>query len=142
MNKNQREASVQLIAIPISVVVFFILMWGEFSKPVSEYEFVWPILWAIVASVIASILVTIGFAMIFPNRVENSIKDERDRRIHSLGKDYTMGFYVLGSLLALVFAMLQLDYYWIALAVVITSTLAAVAQSIVKLLMYRFGTFE
>jgi hypothetical protein len=142
MNKNQREASVQLIAIPISVVVFFILMWGEFSKPASDYEFVWPILWAIVASVIASILVTIGFAMIFPNRLENSIKDERDRRIHSLGKDYTMGFYVLGSVLALVFAMLELDYYWIALTVFMSASMANFAHSLVKLLMYRFGTFE
>ena len=142
MNKNQREAIVELIAQPISVGVFFSLMWGEFSKPVSDYEFVRPVLWAIAASFIASILATIAFAVIFPNLLENSVKDERDRRIHSLGKDYTMGFYVLGCVLALIFAMLEMDYYWIALAVFISAALASFARSLVKLLMYRFGIFS
>ena len=142
MNKDQLSSSVQLISIPISVAVFFYLMWGEFSKPVSEYEFVWPILWAIVSSVITVIIASIVLSIIFAEQLKSSVKDERDKRIHSLGEYYTMGFYVLGGVLALAFAMLQLDYFWIALAVFISGALANLTGSLAKLFMYRFGIFE
>jgi len=48
----------------------------------------------------------------------------------------------LGCVLALIFAMLEMDYYWIALAVFISAALASFARSLVKLLMYRLGIFS
>jgi hypothetical protein len=142
MTKEQLSATVQIISTPISLIVFAILISENFGKPVSEYVFGWPILWATVAGILTAIISSTLIAGIKHVDFKNQIKDERDKRINSLSEYYTMGFYVFGGLIAMLFAIYELDYFWIALVLFLSFASASLVASIAKLFMYRFGIFE
>lgn len=142
MTKEQLSAVVQVFTTPISLIVFAILISDNFGKPISEYEFGWPILWASLAGIVGAVFFSTLIAGIKKMDFKNQIKDERDKRINSLGEFYTMGFYVFGGLAAMIFAVFEFDYFWIALVLFLSFAMASLVASMVKLFMYRFGIFE
>ena len=140
MTREQLSASIQIITTPATLIVFFILLSDNFGKPVSDYEFAWPVIWSIVFGIVAAIVVSILLSIFFAKDLQKSVKDERDVRIHRLGEYFSQGFYVLGGLTALALAAFRFEYFWIGLAIFLAFNLANFVASIAKLLMYRFGT--
>ncbi|MDP1877035.1 MAG: hypothetical protein Q8M17_05710 [Actinomycetota bacterium] len=66
-------------------------------------------------------------------------KDERDKEINRRGEYIGQGFVVVGAVGALVLAMLEADYFWIANVVYLCFVLSAVVSTTAKLVAYRRG---
>lgn len=66
-------------------------------------------------------------------------RDQRDREIYRFGEYIGRSFVVIGGVAALVLAMFQAPYFWIANAVYLSFVLSAVASTSSRLLAYRRG---
>jgi hypothetical protein len=88
---------------------------------------------AIAAGIVGSIAISIT-----SNRA-GLRADQRDREIGRLGEHVGQAFVVLGAVAALVFALLELDWFWIANVVYLFFVLSAVVGSAARLVAYRRG---
>lgn len=107
------------------------------SAPVDEIDYVPIMLWTIGGAIVASIVGRILIEMVFPS--ESTKGDVRDREIDHLGERVGGSFVVIGALAALVLAMLQVHWFWIANAVYLCFVLSAILSSITRLVAYRRG---
>ncbi|MHB8795075.1 MAG: hypothetical protein ACYC90_06345 [Candidatus Nanopelagicales bacterium] len=107
------------------------------EMPLTDVPYIWPMLATIGAAVVAAILATIAIAIASPR--EAGKKDERDKEINRRGEYIGQGFVVVGAVGALVLAMLEADYFWIANAVYVCFVLSAVVSTTAKLVAYRRG---
>jgi hypothetical protein len=139
MNKEKISSLVQLGSTPVTLLAFLIFISPNFGTDIESYDFGWPILWSILIGLGTSITLSIVLSAIFQKDLKDEIKDERDIKIHRNGEYYTQGFYIAGGLSALLLAIFEFEYFWIALAVFVFFNLANFSASIAKLLMYRFG---
>lgn len=95
----------------------------------------WTIGSAIVAGIIGGILVAIGSR----GRTQ---KDQRDRQIYRRGEYAGQSFVVIGALGALILAMVEADWFWIANVVYLCFVLSAILSWIFKAVAYRRGLPE
>ncbi|GAA1820792.1 hypothetical protein [Agromyces neolithicus] len=107
------------------------------GTPVDDIDYVPIMLWTIGGAIVASIVARILIEIVFPS--ESTKGDVRDREIDRLGERVGGSFVVIGALAALVLAMLEMHWFWIANAVYLCFVLSAVLSSITKLVAYRKG---
>ena len=123
-----------MIVVLIVSAVYFAGVLGQVGViPVSEIEYVRPMITAIIATIVAYIVVAISA----PSEADK--KDERDKNINRFGE--SIGYSVLGLLilLPLGLAMAEFEPFWIANAIYLAGALAATISSIVKIVAYRRG---
>ena len=123
-----------MIVVLIVSAVYFAGVLGQVGViPVSEIEYVRPMITVIIATIVAYIVVAISA----PSEADK--KDERDKNINRFGE--SIGYSVLGLLilLPLGLAMAEFDPFWIANAIYLAGVLAATISSIVKIVAYRRG---
>jgi len=94
-------------------------------------------LWSIGAAIGTTILITIVVGMFAPH--DRDLKDERDREINRFGDHVGQSFVVIGAVAALLLAMAEADYFWIANAVYLAFVLSATVGAIAKIVAYRRG---
>lgn len=90
---------------------------------------------AVVVSIVASIVLHIAVTMRGPHEP----KDERDREIAVFGDNIGQAFVVLGGIVALILALAEGGYFWIANALYLGFTLSAAVGSLAKICAYRYG---
>jgi hypothetical protein len=105
------------------------------TVPLADTDYVPTMLWTIGGSIAASILIHIGIGMTSRNRA----KDQRDREFYRFGETVGHGFLVAGALVALVMAMLEWDWFWIANVLYLAFVFSAIVSSIAKIVAYRRG---
>jgi hypothetical protein len=118
--------------------VYYASVLGQVGEtPVSEIQYVRPMIIAIIATVLATIAGYILAAISAPSEADR--KDERDKSIHRYGE--SVGFNVLGvmNLLPLGLAMAEFEQFWIANAIFLGGVVAAVGSSIAMVVAYRRG---
>lgn len=91
----------------------------------------------VVGSIVANILARIGISISNPREADK--RDQRDREIKVFGERVGQAFVVIGALAALVLALLEMPWFWIANAVYLAFVLSAVVGSIATLVAYRKG---
>ncbi|MDO8309244.1 MAG: hypothetical protein Q7V58_12920 [Actinomycetota bacterium] len=125
----------------ITVVAFTVYASVILSRaqdtPLTDVPYVWPMLATISAAILAAILASIAIAIASPK--EAGKKDERDKEINRRGEYIGQGFVVVGAVGALLLAMLEADYFWIANVVYLCFVLSAVVSTTAKLVAYRRG---
>lgn len=104
---------------------------------VEDVDYVAPMLWTIGGAIVAAIVGRILVEIVFPS--ESTKGDVRDREIDRLGTRVGGSFVVIGALGALVLAMLEADWFWIANVVYLCFVLSALLESITRLVAYRRG---
>jgi len=104
---------------------------------IDDVDYAGPMLWTIGGAIVAAIIGRIVLEIVSPS--ETRSPDVRDREIDRLGDRVGNSFVVIGALAALVLAMLQVHWFWIANAVYLCFVLSAVLLSITKLVAYRKG---
>ena len=107
------------------------------GAPLTEVPYVGAMLWTIGAAIVASIAGRIVVAVAWPKDADK--KDQRDKEIHRFGEYVGQSFVAVGALAALLLAMAEVDYFWIANAVYLAFFLSAVLSSAAKLVAYRRG---
>jgi hypothetical protein len=105
--------------------------------PLGEVPYAGTMLWTIGAAITASIVGRIVVAVAWPRDADK--KDERDREVYRFGEYVGQWSVVVGAGTALVLAMVEVDYFWIANAIYLAFVLSALLSSATKLVAYRRG---
>ena len=107
------------------------------SDAVATVPYVSALLWSIGASMIAAIVGRIALEIARPS--ETYTRDARDKEISRFGEYVGQGPLVVGALAALLMAMVEWDYFWIANVIYLGFVVSAIVSSVVKLVAYRRG---
>ncbi|GGM40326.1 hypothetical protein GCM10011608_26430 [Micromonospora sonchi] len=95
------------------------------------------LLWTIGGAIAASILAEIGMALLNPRA--SRVSDDRDREIGRLGDHVGQAFVVIGAVSAMLMALAQWHWFWIANVIYLCFVLSAVVGSLAKVVVYRRG---
>ena len=104
---------------------------------IADIDYTPALLWTIGASIAGAIVLRIAVEVVGPS--DNQSADARDRDVKRAGD--RIGFWpiIAGALGALVLAVLQAEYFWIANAIYLGFVASAVLSSIITLVLYRRG---
>ncbi|WP_243076510.1 hypothetical protein [Microbacterium sp. SS28] len=142
MGYSERITWSQLIASSVGTVVYLAIVLPQLGgTPVTEIEWVWPMIWTILGAIVLSIVVSIawGIAAGMRDPETEHRADQRDREIEWFGDRTGQAFLVLGSLSALILAMVSADWFWIGNALFLGFFLSALLGGIARLVGYRRG---
>ena len=140
MSYEEKAAWVQGITAVLGYGVYVVIVLSRAAGgPLVDAPYVDAMLWtigaAIVAAIIAGIFVGIGSR-------GRTTKDQRDREIYRRGEYAGQSFVVIGALGALILAMLETDWFWIANLLYLCFVLSAILGWIFKAVVYRRGLPE
>ena len=107
------------------------------SAPLADVDYVPVMLWTIGIAIVGGIVINIGQAVFTPRR--DQTVDVRDRDIARLGDRVGQSFLVIGALAALLLAIVEAPYFYIANVVYLGFVLSAVLSSVTKVVVYRRG---
>jgi hypothetical protein len=102
------------------------------ATPLGDVPYVGPFLWTILGAIVASIVLHILF-------VRPEKKDQRDREIYRFGETVGQAFVVIGGVSAMLLALFEFEYFWIANVIYLCFVLSAILSAIAKLVAYRSG---
>ena len=134
MSYEERVAWVQGIIAVVGYAVYLVIVLGRSAQtPLPQTPYVDVLLWTIGAGIVAGIVC--GILVGLPGRRS----DVRDKQIYRRGDAVGQSFVVIGALAALVLALLEADWFWIANVLYLCFVLSAVLGWIAKAVMYRRG---
>ena len=94
-------------------------------------------LWTIGAGIAGGIVLSIAAAIVWPEGANQ--KDQRDREIDRFGEHIGQSMLVIGAVGALILALLESSYFWIANVIYLAFVLSAILGSTAKIFAYRKG---
>jgi len=134
---EEKRAWIMLV---VSVVVYAVyaasLLAAAAARPLDAVPYVGSLLVAIGVSIVATIVLNIAVSVASP---KGSRTDQRDREIARFGDRIGQSFVVVGGVLAMLMAMFQLGYFWVANVIYLAFTLSAVLGSAARIIGYRKG---
>ncbi|MFJ8963021.1 hypothetical protein ACIRG5_26910 [Lentzea sp. NPDC102401] len=135
--EEKRAWALAVIAVVGYAVYVVLVLTGMDGRPLAEAPYVGALLWTILFGIVAGIVSGIWFGI--QSRNDGLQADERDREIGRLGDHIGQSFVVIGGISAMVLAMLEAPYFWIANVLYLCFVLSAVLGSLAKLALYRRG---
>lgn len=140
MSYEEKAAWVQGIVAVLGYGVYVAIILSRLgSSPLVDVPYVDAMLWTIGAGIVAGIIGGIVVAIGSRGRTQ---KDQRDRQIYRRGEYAGQSFVVIGALGALILAMIEADWFWIANLVYLCFVLSAILGWIFKSVAYRRGLPE
>ena len=124
----------------LGYAAYVLLLLPELADPIEDTDFAGPMLWSIGGAIAVGIVG--GMVLAIGSPTQRTPSDERDRQIHRFGEYIGHGFVVLGAVVALLLAMLDVAAFWIANAVYLAFVLSAILSSVARLIAYRRGFQE
>lgn len=139
MSYEEKGTWVYLVVAVVGYTVYLSLVLPQVAAGVAveDVDYVPVMLWTIGGAIVATIVLRILVEIVFPS--ESTKGDVRDREIDRLGTRVGSSFVVIGALGALVLAMLEADWFWIANLIYLCFVLSALLESITRLVAYRRG---
>ncbi|WP_157157166.1 hypothetical protein [Diaminobutyricimonas sp. LJ205] len=135
MTFEERRAWIEGIVAVVTYIGYVIVVLSQAGgQPLTEAQYIAPMFWAIGISIVLSIIVGIAVSIGRSSKV-----DQRDREIYRLGQFMGQGWIVLAGVGALLLAMVEADYFWIANAIYLGFTLWAITSCIARVIAYRGG---
>lgn len=126
-----------IVAIVHFTVYLSVLLSRATVVPLPETPYVDAMLWSIGAGIVAMIIVSIVAAV--TTGKEGHETDIRDKQIKARAEFTSRGFLIAAALAALIFAMLELNPFWIANVLYLGFFLSALLEAITKIALYRGG---
>ena len=138
MSALEKRAWIRLgTAIAAYATYLVLILIRDDGVPLAEVPYVAALLWTIGGAIVASIVLDILVSIASPREAGRA--DQRDREIARFGDTVGQSFVVIGGVAALLMALLELPYFWIANAVYLAFVLSAVLGGIARLVAYRRG---
>ena len=139
MSYEEKGTWVYLVvsAIGYAVYVFLVLPQLLSGTPVDEIDYVPAVFWTIGGSIVAAIVLRILVEIVVPSGSTRG--DVRDKEIDRLGERVGNAFLVIGAIGALLLALFEGGYFWIANVIYLCFVLSAIVSSIAKIAAYRRG---
>ena len=137
MSYEEKAAWVQGIVAVLGYGVYLAIILSRVGGgALVDVPYVDAMLWTIGAAIVAGIIGGIFVGIASRGRTQ---KDQRDRQIYRRGEYVGQSFVVVGALGALILAMIEADWFWIANVVYLAFTLSSVLAFITKIVGYRSG---
>ncbi len=138
MTYEEKGVWVYLVVVLATYGAYLGIVLGQLgTTPVAEIDYVGPLLWTIGASIVAAIVLRIIVEIVVPSGRQKA--DARDKDIDRTGERLGNWPLIVGALGALVLAITQAPYFWIANALYLGFAASAVIASIIKITLYRRG---
>jgi hypothetical protein len=139
MSYEEKGTWVYLVIAVIGYAVYLFLVLPDLltGMPTDEIDYVPAVLWTIGGAIVGAIVLRILVEMFFPSG--DTRGDVRDKEIDRLGERVGNAFLVIGALGALVLALFEAGYFWIANVIYLGFVLSAILSSITKVIVYRKG---
>lgn len=138
MTFEEKRAWVMLVTSVVAYGVYLVVVLERLSgRDVADVSYVGSLLWTVGVAILVNIVISIGIGIASPRTAQQ--KDERDREIWRFGDHVGQSFVVIGSVAAMIMAMFEVDYFWIANAVYLCFVLSATLGSVAKVVAYRRG---
>jgi hypothetical protein len=139
MSYEEKGTWVYLVVAITGFTVYLFLVLPELLNgiAVDEIDYVPAMLWTIGGAIVASIVLRILVEIVWPSG--NTRGDVRDKEIDRLGERVGNAFLVIGAIGALVLAMFEGGYFWIANVIYLCFVLSAILSSVTKVIVYRRG---
>ena len=140
MSYEEKAAWVQGIVAVLGYGVYLAIILPRVGDgALADVPYVDAMLWTIGAGIVAGIIGGIFVGITSRGRTQ---KDQRDRQIYRHGEYAGMSFVVIGALGALILAMIEADWFWIANLLYLCFVLSAILGWIFKSVAYRRGLPE
>lgn len=134
---EEKRAWIMLVVSVCAYAVYAVIILGRTGgASLTEVPYAATLLWSVSAAIVISIVLNIIVSIASGGPAK---KDQRDREIGRLGDYIGQSFVVIGGVAALLMALAELPYFWIANAVYLAFVLSAVLGSIAKIFAYRKG---
>ena len=139
MSYEEKGTWVYLVVSAIGYAVYVLLVLPQLlsGTPVDEIDYVPAVFWTIGGSIVAAIVLRILVEIVIPSGSTRG--DVRDKEIDRLGERVGNAFLVIGAIGALVLALFEGGYFWIANVIYLGFVLSAILSSITKVIVYRKG---
>jgi hypothetical protein len=135
------EEKIAWAGVIVSIVHFTIylsvLLTRAATTPMPETPYIDAMLWSIGAAIVVMIIVTIVVAVTTGR--DGHEMDIRDKQIKARAEFTSRGLLIAAALAALIFAMLELDPFWIANVLYLGFFLSAMLETVTKIALYRGG---
>ena len=135
--EERRSWTYLLVAVVVYGVYLATVLTRAASAPLVDVDYVPVMLWSIGIAIVGGILLDIALGIFTPRRDHK--KDVRDRDIAQLGDRVGQSFLVIGGVAALLLAIVEADYFYIANVLYLCFVLSAVLGSVTKVIVYRRG---
>jgi hypothetical protein len=130
---------VLFVGVPTLLVYAVLVVPQVLSGPIAQVSWVEPMVFAIAGFIVANILGNVVAAATNPKEADR--KDQRDEEIDRFGERIGNWLLVAGAIAALVLAMAEGEYFWIANAIFLAGIGGALLSSAVKIAAYH-GPFQ
>ena len=133
MSSEEKTVWIRGVVAIVAYAVYLIIVIPQLgATPLGDVPYVAPFLWSILGAIVASIVGHIFF-------VRPEKKDQRDREIYRFGETVGQAFVVIGAVGAMLLALFEFEYFWIANVIYLCFILSAIVGGIAKIVAYRSG---
>jgi branched-subunit amino acid ABC-type transport system permease component len=129
---DEKNSWVFLVTAVIGYAAYLILL-----AALGPGSYVPLLLWTVGGAIVVNILASVVVSATNPKEADK--RDQRDRELKAFGDRIGQAFVVIGAVAALVLALFEAPWFWIANAVYLAFVLSAVVGSIATLVAYRKG---
>ncbi len=140
-NDMAYEEKVAWAGLIVSIIHFPVYLGVVLSRAAAtampQTPYVDAMLWSIGAAIVVMIILSIVLAVTTSR--DGHETDIRDKQIKARAEFTSRGFLIAAALAALIFAMLELDPFWIANVIYLGFFLSALLESVTKIALYRGG---
>ena len=135
--EERRSWAFLVVAVVAYGVYLATVLAGAASAPLVDVDYVPVMLLSIGSAIVAGIVLGIVLGIFTPRR--DQPKDVRDRDIAQLGDRVGQSFLVVGGVAALLLAITEAPYFYIANVMYLCFVLSAVLGSVTRVVVYRRG---
>ena len=132
MSFDQKNSWVYLVTAVAGYTTYLILL--AVLGPASYAPL---LLWTVGGAIAVNILASIVISTTNPREARR--RDARDREVKAFGDRVGQAFVIIGAVVALVLALFEAPWFWIANAIYAGFVLSAVVGSLATLIGYRKG---
>jgi len=135
---EEKQTWAYLVITVTSYLIYLVTILGRLgdAEP-TDVVYVETFLWTIGGAIIAAVVARLVLVATAPEEVGEP--DERDRAIYHRSEYIGQSLVVVGGVAALAMSLWEVPHFWIANAVYLCFTLAAVLGGIARIVAYRSG---
>ena len=138
MTYEERTTWAQLLVAIVGTLAYVVIVLGKADGgPLVDVAYQSTLLWVIGLSIVASILLSITFSILSGERSFRS--DQRDKEISAFGTRMGQAWIVIGGLAAMLMAMAEWDWFWIANVIYFGFAIGSIFEGVAKVVAYRRG---
>ncbi|MDG4797352.1 hypothetical protein [Micromonospora sp. WMMD1082] len=137
MTHEEKRAWIMLVVSVVAYAVYAAVVLSRAGGALTATPYAGTLLWTVGGAIVANIVAEIGIGVVNPRAPRT--RDVRDREIGRLGDHVGQAFVVIGAVSAMLMALAEWHWFWIANVIYLCFVLSAVVGSLAKVIVYRRG---